>query len=73
MRHTAATRHSALWIAAWLLLAGTPLLAQSAWPALRPTPIITIEIRKLIGILMLIPAATLFLLYLFRQIGRAHV
>lgn len=66
MRHTAATRHSALWIAAWLLLAGTPLFAQSAWPALRPTPIITIEIRKVIGTLMLVPAATLFLLYLFR-------
>jgi diguanylate cyclase (GGDEF)-like protein len=49
-----------------VLLAFTPLLAQSDWTAVRPNPMVTVEIRKLIGLLMLVPAITLFLLYLFR-------
>jgi diguanylate cyclase (GGDEF)-like protein len=39
---------------------------QSEWSAVRPTPMVTVEIRKLVGLLMLVPAVTLFLLYLFR-------
>jgi diguanylate cyclase (GGDEF)-like protein len=53
-------------VAITLLIGATPLVAQSGWSALRPNPIITIEIRKVVGILMLAPAVTLFLLYLFR-------
>jgi diguanylate cyclase (GGDEF)-like protein len=53
-------------VAITLLIGATPLLAQSGWSALRPNPIVTIEIRKVVGILMLAPAVTLFLLYLFR-------
>jgi hypothetical protein len=50
-----------------LLVVGTaPLVAQSNWTAVRPTPMVTLEIRKLVGVLMLVPAITLFLLYLFR-------
>jgi diguanylate cyclase (GGDEF)-like protein len=49
-----------------LLLAATPLLAQSDWTAVRPNPMVTVEIRKLVGLLMLVPAITLFLLYVFR-------
>ena len=33
---------------------------------MRPTPIATIHIRKVVGYMMLVPAGTLFLLYLFR-------
>ena len=53
-------------VAVAMLIGGTPLLAQSGWSALRPNPVVTIEIRKVVGILMLAPAVTLFLLYLFR-------
>ena len=49
-----------------MLVGGTPLLAQTGWSALRPNPVVTIEIRKVVGILMMAPAVTLFLLYLFR-------
>lgn len=60
----------AVFVAAIALLIGaTPLLAQSSgmsWSALRPNPVITIEIRKVVGLLMLGPAVTLILLYLFR-------
>jgi diguanylate cyclase (GGDEF)-like protein len=38
----------------------------SDWAALRPMPMVTLEIRKLVGMLMLVPAVTLFLLYIFR-------
>ena len=31
-----------------------------------PSPMVTLQIRKLVGLLMLAPAVTLFLLYLFR-------
>jgi diguanylate cyclase (GGDEF)-like protein len=49
-----------------LLATASPVLAQSDWSALRPLPMVTLEIRKLVGILMVVPAVTLFLLYLFR-------
>src|SRR5687768_1967068 len=49
-----------------LLIGATPLFAQSDWSAVRPTPMVTLQIRKLVGLLMLAPAVTLFLLYLFR-------
>lgn len=39
---------------------------QSDWALARPTPIVTLHIRKLVGYMMLVPAGTLFLLYLFR-------
>jgi diguanylate cyclase (GGDEF)-like protein len=39
---------------------------QSDWNAVRPTPMVTLAIRKAAGSLMLVPAVTLFLLYLFR-------
>ena len=57
----------------WLLalsliaIAAAPALAQTSdWNALRPVPMVTLEIRKLVGLLMLVPALTLFLLYVFR-------
>jgi diguanylate cyclase (GGDEF)-like protein len=39
---------------------------QTDWNTLRPIPMVTLEIRKLVGMLMLVPAVTLFLLYVFR-------
>lgn len=53
-------------VAIALLLAATPLLAQSDWSAVRPNPMVTVEIRKMVGLLMIVPAITLFLLYVFR-------
>jgi diguanylate cyclase (GGDEF)-like protein len=49
-----------------LVFGATPVFAQTDWAAMRPMPIVTLEIRKLVGMLMLVPAVTLFLLYLFR-------
>lgn len=49
-----------------VLAATAPLVAQTDWNALRPVPMVTLEIRKLVGVLMLIPAVTLFSLYVFR-------
>jgi diguanylate cyclase (GGDEF)-like protein len=53
-------------VAIALLIGGTPLFAQSDWSAIRPNPMVTVEIRKLVGGLMVVPAVTLFLLYIFR-------
>ena|SRR5688572_24357704 len=39
---------------------------QADWSLARPLPVVTLEIRKAVGLAMLIPAGTLFLLYLFR-------
>jgi hypothetical protein len=36
------------------------------WSLIRPMPIVTLQIRKVVGFVMLVPAGTLFLLYLFR-------
>ena len=62
-----------------LLLGATPLFAQSGtapppsaqervedWSLVRPMPVVTLQIRRVVGYLMLVPAVTLFLLYLFR-------
>ncbi len=40
--------------------------SQSDWLLIRPTPIMTLEIRRVAGFALLVPACTLFLLYLFR-------
>jgi diguanylate cyclase (GGDEF)-like protein len=39
---------------------------QSDWSLARPMPVMTLEVRKAVGLALLIPAGTLFLLYLFR-------
>ena len=68
--------------ALWLLLAASPALSQTSipptdgsassrlqraeWSLVRPTPVVTLHIRKFVGFVMLVPAGTLFLLYLFR-------
>jgi diguanylate cyclase (GGDEF)-like protein len=40
--------------------------SQADWSLMRPLPVVTLEIRKAVGLVMLVPAGTLFLLYLFR-------
>ncbi len=40
--------------------------AQADWSLVRPMPVVTLEIRKVVGLALLVPAGTLFLLYLFR-------
>jgi len=40
--------------------------SQAEWSLARPLPLVTLEIRKAVGLALLIPAGTLFLLYLFR-------
>lgn len=60
-----------------LLLAAVPAFADTAtstaavstqdeWSVVRPMPVVTLQIRKVIGYVLVIPAGTLFLLYLFR-------
>src|SRR5688500_12893119 len=44
----------------------TAFAAQTDWSLARPLPLVTLEIRKVVGVAMLAPAGTLFLLYLFR-------
>ena len=41
-------------------------LQRAEWSLVRPTPVITLHIRRVVGYMMLVPAGTLFLLYLFR-------
>ena len=51
---------------------GTPSRSAQArarvedWSLIRPMPVVTLQIRRVVGLLMLMPAVTLFLLYLFR-------
>lgn len=68
--------------AVWLLLAAVPAFSQpstpstdgaagtrlqsAGWSLVRPTPMVTLHIRKFAGFVMLVPAGTLFLAYLFR-------
>jgi diguanylate cyclase (GGDEF)-like protein len=81
MTHTARTHFRSTLLISWLMLtAASPLLASSAasqptpesalhraeWSLVRPTPMVTLHIRQVIGYAMLVPAGTLFLLYLFR-------
>ena len=44
----------------------TSFAGQTDWSLARPLPVITLEIRKAVGLALLMPAGTLFLLYLFR-------
>ena len=46
-------------------------LQRAEWSLVRPTPMVTLHIRRLVGYVMLVPAGTLFMLYLFRP--RAYV
>ena len=41
-------------------------LQNAEWSLVRPTPVITLHIRRVLGFVMLVPAGTLFMLYLFR-------
>jgi diguanylate cyclase (GGDEF)-like protein len=82
MTHTARTRSRSTLLTLWLMFAATsPLLASAGlasqppaetslhraeWSLVRPTPIVTLHIRQVIGYVMLVPAGTLFLLYIFR-------
>jgi len=50
---------------------GLTALDRAEWSLVRPLPLVTIQIRRVVGILVLAPACTLFLLYLFRP--RAYV
>jgi diguanylate cyclase (GGDEF)-like protein len=42
-------------------------LQRAEWSIVRLTPVVTLHIRKFAGYVMLVPAGTLFMLYLFRQ------
>ena len=53
-----------------IVIAANPL-SPNPRVAVRPMPMVTLQIRKLVGLLMLAPAVTLFLLYLFRRGLRA--
>ena len=44
----------------------TDRLQRAEWSLVRPTPMVTLQIRRVVGFVMLVPAGTLFLLYLFR-------
>ena len=48
----------------------TPL-ERAEWALVRPTPMVTLHVRKFVGYVMLVPAGALFLLYIFRP--RPHV
>jgi len=60
------------WLVIVLACASAPLLAQqsaldqSGWALIRPMPLVELEIRKVVGILLIVPAFTQLLLYLFR-------
>ena len=41
-------------------------LERAEWSLVRPTPIVTLQIRRVVGFGMLVAAGTLFMLYLFR-------
>ena len=41
-------------------------LQRAEWSLVRPTPMITLHLRRVVGYVMLVPAGTLFMLYLFR-------
>jgi diguanylate cyclase (GGDEF)-like protein len=44
---------------------GTPI-QRAEWSLIRPTPMVTLHLRRVVGYVMLVPAGTLFMLYLFR-------
>lgn len=41
-------------------------IERAEWSLVRPTPMVTLHIRRVVGYVMLVPAGTLFMLYLFR-------
>ena len=41
-------------------------LQRAEWSLVRPTPVVSLQIRRVVGFGMLVPAATLFVLYVFR-------
>jgi diguanylate cyclase (GGDEF)-like protein len=45
----------------------TAFVSQAEWSLARPLPVVTVEIRKAVGMAVLVPAGTLFLLYLCRR------
>jgi diguanylate cyclase (GGDEF)-like protein len=44
----------------------TDRLERAEWSLVRPTPMVTLHLRRVVGYVMLVPAGTLFMLYLFR-------
>jgi diguanylate cyclase (GGDEF)-like protein len=80
MTDTARTIARATLLVLWLLLPAssafsqppgnsptpTERLQRAEWSLVRPTPMVTLQIRRVVGYMMLVPAGTLFLLYLFR-------
>lgn len=78
MTQTARTSLRSTLLIAWLLLPAFPAFSQpqpptaserlqrAEWSLVRPTPMVTLHVRKFVGFLTLVPAGTLFLLYLFR-------
>ncbi|HEX6164235.1 MAG TPA: hypothetical protein VFZ31_12765, partial [Vicinamibacterales bacterium] len=83
---TARTIARATLLALWLLPAAPALafahqpdnpptpserLRSAEWSLVRPTPMVTLHVRRMVGYAMLVPAGTLFMLYMFRP--RAYV
>ena len=80
MTDTARTISRSTLLILWLLLPAAPAFSQTTqtpttpserlqraeWSLVRPTPMVTLHVRKFVGYVMLVPAGTLFLLYLFR-------
>jgi diguanylate cyclase (GGDEF)-like protein len=80
MTDTARTISRSTLLILWLLLSAssafsqptnnsptpTERLQRAEWSLVRPTPMVTLQIRRVVGYVMLVPAGTLFLLYLFR-------
>jgi diguanylate cyclase (GGDEF)-like protein len=80
MTETARTRLRSTLLILWLLLPVASAFAQpvsnpttpserlqrAEWSLVRPTPVIELHIRRVVGFVMLVPAGTLFMLYLFR-------
>ena len=81
MTETARTRLRSTLLILWLALPAAPVFSQPApnpttpserlqnaeWSLVRPMPVVSLHIRKAIGFAMLVPAGTLFMLYLFRR------
>lgn len=79
MTETARTRLRSTLLILWLLPVASPAFAQPAsdptpserlelaeFSLVRPTPFVTLQIRRVVGFGMLAAAGTLFMLYLFR-------
>ncbi|MEO8682319.1 MAG: hypothetical protein ABI665_24940, partial [Vicinamibacterales bacterium] len=45
---------------------GLSVVERAEWSLTRPSPLVTVNVRMVMGYLVLVPATTLFLLYLFR-------